>query len=206
MKPILEALNWRYATDIFTSDPIPQNLLDTILEAARLAPSSMNFQPWKYIQVESSDIRNQIFDAGYQQESIKAPTLLILTVHNILNSHNVDAIIQITAQARNISPDTLGDYRNMLQGFVDKTHPEQFLDWSRRQAYISLGIFLTTAAQLEVDAAPMEGFDATKVSEILGLTDYTPVTIIGLGYRSPNDTHQNWPKVRFEMNNIWEKR
>jgi nitroreductase len=94
----------------------------------------------------------------------------------------------------------------MLQGFVDKTAPDKFLNWSRRQAYISLGMLLLAAAQLEVDAAPMEGFDATKVNEILGLTNYTAVTIIGLGYRNPIDTHISWPKVRFDVEEILEVR
>jgi nitroreductase/dihydropteridine reductase len=94
----------------------------------------------------------------------------------------------------------------MLQGFVDRTTPEKFFDWSRRQAYISLGMLLLAAAQLEVDAAPMEGFDAPKVTEILGLKDYTAVTLIGLGYRSPEDDHQSWPKVRFDMEEIFDTR
>ena len=206
MKSIIEALNWRYATDRFTTNPIPEESLQTIMEAARLAPSSMNFQPWKYISVASPELRQQIFEAGGEQEAINAPTLLVLTIPNILTTENVDNVVLATAKARNADPSTLEGYRNMLQGFVDRTTPEKFFDWSRRQAYISLGMLLLAAAQLEVDAAPMEGFDATKVTEILGLKDYTSVTLIGLGYRSPEDDHQSWPKVRFDMEEILEVR
>lgn len=206
MKPIVEAMQWRYATDIFLDTPIPSKTLETILEATRLSPSSMNFQPWKYLDIQSPEIRDQLFEAGGKQEAIKAPTLLVLTIPNILTSHHVDNVVLATAKARNADPSTLEGYRNMLQGFVDRTAPEKFFDWSRRQAYISLGILLLTAAQLEVDTAPMEGFDTTKVSEILGLTDSSPVTLIGLGYRSPEDTHQTWPKVRFDMKEIMEVR
>ena len=206
MKSILEALNWRYATDKFLDTPIPEDIFHTIIEAARLAPSSMNFQPWKYISIQSPEIRNQIFEAGGKQEAINAPTLLVLTIPNILTAENVNNVVLAAAKARNADPSTLEGYRNMLQGFVDRTTPEKFFDWSRRQAYISLGMLLLAAAQLEVDAAPMEGFDATKVTEILGLKDYTAVTLIGLGYRSPEDDHQNWPKVRFDMEEILEVR
>jgi nitroreductase len=207
MKSIIEALNWRYATDRFVSNPIPEDTLNTILEAARLSPSSMNFQPWKYISVESPELRKQIFEAGYSQQAIiEAPTLLVLTIPNILTTDNVDNVIEATAEARNVDPSTLTGYRKMLQGFVDNTEPSKFFDWSRRQAYISLGILLLTAAQLEIDTAPMEGFDPKKVNQILGLTDYTAVTLIGLGYRSPEDDHQSWPKVRFNMEEILEVR
>ena len=206
MKSILEALNWRYATDKFLDTPIPEDILKTIIEAARLAPSSMNFQPWKYISIQSPEIRNQIFEAGGKQEAINAPTLLVLTIPNILTAENVNNVVLAAAKARNADPATLEGYRNMLQGFVDRTTPEKFFDWSRRQAYISLGMLLLAAAQLEVDAAPMEGFDATKITEILGLKDYTAVTLIGLGYRGPEDDHQTWPKVRFDVEEILEVR
>jgi nitroreductase/dihydropteridine reductase len=206
MKSILEALNWRYATDKFLDTPIPEDIFHTIIEAARLAPSSMNFQPWKYISIQSPEIRNQIFEAGGKQEAINAPTLLVLTIPNILTAENVNNVVLAAAKARNADPSTLEGYHNMLQGFVDRTTPEKFFDWSRRQAYISLGMLLLAAAQLEVDAAPMEGFDATKVTEILGLKDYTAVTLIGLGYRSPEDDHQTWPKVRFDVEEILETR
>jgi nitroreductase len=207
MKSILEALNWRYATDKFLPTAISEDILHTIIEAARLSPSSMNFQPWKYISIQSPEIRNQIFEAGFKQDSIKtSPTLLVLTIPNTLDSHYVNRIISKAAEARKVEISELEGYHNMLQGFVDKTKPEKFFDWSRRQAYISLGILLLTAAQLEVDAAPMEGFDATKVTEILGLKDYTAVTLIGLGYRSSEDDHQSWPKVRFDMEEILEVR
>jgi nitroreductase len=206
MKSILESLNWRYATDKFLPTAIPEDILYTIIEAARLSPSSMNFQPWKYISIQSPEIRNQIFEAGGKQEAINAPTLLVLTIPNILTAENVNNVVLAAAKARSADPSTLDGYRNMLQGFVDRTTPEKFFDWSRRQAYISLGMLLLAAAQLEVDAAPMEGFDATKVTEILGLKDYTAVTLIGLGYRSPEDDHQSWPKVRFDMEEILEMR
>jgi nitroreductase len=206
MKSILESLNWRYATDKFLPTAIPEDILYTIIEAARLSPSSMNFQPWKYISIQSPEIRNQIFEAGGKQEAINAPTLLVLTIPNILTAENVNNVVIAAAKARNADPATLDGYRNMLQGFVDRTTPEKFFDWSRRQAYISLGMLLLAAAQLEVDAAPMEGFDATKVTEILGLKDYTAVTLIGLGYRSPEDYHQSWPKVRFDIEEILEVR
>jgi len=207
MKSIIEALNWRYATDRFTTTPVPEESLQTIMEAARLAPSSMNFQPWKYISVASPELRQQIFEAGYSQKAIiEAPTLLVLTIPNILTTDNVDNVIKATAEARNTDTSTLTGYRNMLQGFVDNTEPNKFFDWSRRQAYISLGILLLTAAQLEIDTAPMEGFEAKKVNQILGLTDYSAVTLIALGYRSAKDTHQTWPKVRFKMEEILEVR
>ncbi len=124
----------------------------------------------------------------------------------LINLAALDHIIEATAQARNTEASTLDGYRRMLQGFVDKTEPSKFFDWSRRQAYISLGVLLSVAAQLKVDTAPMEGFEPDKVNQILGLTDYSVVTLIALGYRSTKDTHQNWPKVRFKMEEILEVR
>ena len=48
---------------------------------------------------------------------------------------------------------------------------EQNIIWSDKQAYIGLGTALIAAAELKVDATPMEGFDPKLFDEVLGLSE-----------------------------------
>jgi nitroreductase len=48
----------------YKPDPIPEQYLKTILEAARLAPSSDNRQCWRYIIVTEQDIKQRVAEAG----------------------------------------------------------------------------------------------------------------------------------------------
>jgi nitroreductase len=70
--------------------------------------------------------------------------------------------------------------------------------WARRQAYIALGIFLATAAMLNIDACPMEGFDPQQYDEILGLgkLGYTASVLATAGYRAADDHYATLAKVR----------
>jgi nitroreductase len=43
---VLESLNWRYATKRMTGEKVPQEKVDAILEAARLAPTASGLQPF----------------------------------------------------------------------------------------------------------------------------------------------------------------
>ena len=74
-----------------------------------------------------------------------------------------------------------------------------------RQAYIGFGLALTAAAFEEVDATPMEGFDAAALDEILNLKEkgLRSVTIMPLGYRdAANDWLVNLKKVRRDRKNF----
>ena len=76
---------------------------------------------------------------------------------------------------------------------------EQNHQHAARQAYIGLGTALIAAADEQVDATPMEGFDPAKVDEILGLgaRGLRSVVILPLGYRAAEgDWLVNLKKVR----------
>ena len=50
----------------------------------------------------------------------------------------------------------------------------------------------------------MEGFDASKYDEVLGLGDYTTAVIMPIGYRAESDQSQHYAKVRFSAEQIVE--
>ena len=57
---------------------------------------------------------------------------------------------------------------------------------------------------LNIDACPMEGFDAKKFDEILGLSDYNLAScvIVPVGYRSSEDKYAHASKVRFTVEQL----
>jgi nitroreductase len=57
---ILEAIRNRYSCRAYQEKPIEQEKLNSIFEAARLAPSAMNAQDWRFVVVTDKDIRQQV--------------------------------------------------------------------------------------------------------------------------------------------------
>lgn len=80
--------------------------------------------------------------------------------------------------------------------------------WTAKQAYIAMGCFMTAAAVLRIDTCPMEGIEAAKYDELLGLTnsDYQVTAVLAAGYRSDKDNLQSAAKSRFSHEFIFESR
>ena len=52
----LELVKSRYSVRSYQSRPVEQEKLDRVLEAARLAPTGSNEQPWKFVVVRDAEI------------------------------------------------------------------------------------------------------------------------------------------------------
>lgn len=59
---LLELVKKRRSIRKFRSDPIPDEYVDKIIEAARWAPSGGNSQPWEFIVVKKQELRNKIIE------------------------------------------------------------------------------------------------------------------------------------------------
>ena len=63
MKTFLELVQSRQSDRAYSDKPVEKEKLDRILEAARLAPSACNAQPWKFVVVTDEEKRLQVADA-----------------------------------------------------------------------------------------------------------------------------------------------
>lgn len=61
----LELVKKRKSTRKYSSRPVPRELIDKCLEAARVAPSACNSQPWSFIVVDKEDLRNTLADKAF---------------------------------------------------------------------------------------------------------------------------------------------
>ncbi|MBI2830441.1 MAG: nitroreductase family protein [Chloroflexi bacterium] len=57
---LLELVKKRRSIRKFRSEPIPDEYIDKIIEAARWAPSGANSQPWEFIVVRKQELRDEI--------------------------------------------------------------------------------------------------------------------------------------------------
>jgi len=81
MLTVSEAINQRRSIRSFRSDPVSDDAILAILEAARLAPSGSNRQPWRFIVVtdngEKARLRKICFDQAFIEE---APVVFVCCV------------------------------------------------------------------------------------------------------------------------------
>lgn len=201
---IQQKLEWRYATKAF--DPtrkIPAEKWETLEKSLLLAPSSFGLQPWKFLVVESPELRAKLRPVSYNQSQVTdASHFVVLTAHKGVDEKFVAKYIDRIKEVRGVSRESLAGYEKSMNDALNAKGDKDA--WARRQAYIAMGFLLETAALLEVDSCPMEGFIPAAYDEILGLagTEYTAVAAVPLGYRSEQDATQSWAKVRFPKSEV----
>ncbi len=199
---LLESLEWRYATKKMNGDKIPQDKLDRILQATRLAPSSYGLTPYNVIVVEDQKLKEELQGACYGQTQLtESSAVLVFATWDDVTEGSVDRYINEIATQRGITIESLEGMAGMMKGSLSNMTQEQKISWAQRQAYIGLGFALTAAATEEVDSTPMEGFNPPAVDKILGLQEHglMSVVVLPLGYRdSENDYLSNAKKVRWE--------
>ena len=75
---VLDVIRQRRSVRVYKSDLIPEESLHRVLEAARLAPSGKNLQPWKFIIVQDSELKKKLAEASNAQDFIaEAPLVLV---------------------------------------------------------------------------------------------------------------------------------
>ena len=60
MGDILDVLMSRKSIRRYKPDPVPDEMIDKILEAARWAPTGENYQPWRFIVIRDTETKNRI--------------------------------------------------------------------------------------------------------------------------------------------------
>jgi nitroreductase / dihydropteridine reductase len=204
---ILKALRWRYAVQSFdSSKKVSDADLRTILESARLAPSSFGLEPWKFIVVEDAALRAKVQAASYGQPKVsEASHLIVLARRTDARERIVSERIERTAQIQNQKPAALSGFREMLDGVIASRDDAALDAWNARQVYIALGVMMETASLLGIDNAAMEGFDPQAVDTALGLPErhLTATVMLALGYRGA-DPAAGRPKVRRAFDEVVE--
>ncbi|WAL62773.1 NAD(P)H-dependent oxidoreductase [Thermocoleostomius sinensis] len=204
---VLQQLHWRYATKKFDSTrKIPDDVWQTLEQSLVLAPSSFGLQPWKFFVVTNPNLRQQLVEPAWgQTQVVDASHLVVFTIKKDVNTADVDRYIARMAEVQQTSIDALEGLSNMIKGFLSEPpFPLDVNEWSKRQAYIALGQFMTCAAMLGIDTCPMEGFIPAKYDEILGFAEqgYTSVVLCPAGYRAEDDRAAARPKVRYETQDV----
>jgi nitroreductase/dihydropteridine reductase len=207
MSDLITLLNWRYATKKFDpAQSVPDDKLARILEAIRLTASSSGLQPYHVLVVTNPELRAQIKPNAWGQGQITdCSHLLVFAAWDDYTTERVNAAFDLVNEVRGFKNEGWEAYRQQILASYPQRDAEVNYQHAARQAYIAVGTALIAAAEAAVDATPMEGFDATKVDEILGLRakGLRSVVLLPLGYRdAAGDWLVNLKKVRSPLDQL----
>jgi nitroreductase len=183
---LLEALLWRYATKRMNGNAISDEKLNTILEAIKLAPSSLGFTPYSILVIKDKATREKLLPHCYNQlQVVEGDAVIVFAAWTNFNEGQVDKYMAEIAAKRNVPVESLNGFAANIKGKINNSSHEDLMIWAEKQVYIALGFGLAAAAVEGVDSTPMEGFVPAGVDEVLGLKEkgLTSVCLLALGYR-----------------------
>jgi len=209
MTHYIDSLNWRYAVKKYdTTKKVSAEDLEYLKEAVRLSVSSVGLQPYKIFVVETQAVKEQLAEAaGGNNKNIFADASHLFIFANEVNvgTAHVDTYINNISEQRGVAIEAVSGFGDYIKGFLGGLTDEQKNIWTAKQAYIALSTLINTAALLKIDATPMEGFDAAKINEILGLEakGLNAAVVAAIGYRHEEDAVQHAKKVRKPNNELF---
>jgi nitroreductase/dihydropteridine reductase len=206
---LLDDLQWRYATKKMNGEKIPQEKLDYILEAARLAPSSSGLQQYKIFVITDKALLEKIKEiANNQSQVTDCSHLLVFAAWDTYSEERVTQAFNYMMEERGLPLSTMDAYKKTILDGYGPLGQEWQAHHTAKQSYIALGVAMAAAAEQRVDATPMEGFDAAKLDELLKLREsgYRSTLLLPLGYRDESgDWLLNMKKVRMPKEQFIEE-
>lgn len=201
---LVELFETRFACKRYDKErTVTDEDFDTIMEIARLSPSSFGLEPWKMLVIENEDVLEEILNCSWGAKKNAARTVVILArKHMEPDSPHVEHMMR---DVQGLNEEDAVARRNAFAAFQENDlgiahDAEKMFDWSRRQTYILLANMLTAAAWLHIDSTPIEGFNPEKLEKVLVEHDLMDPEEFGVsliaqfGYHDP--THRMAPKTR----------
>lgn len=206
---LIETLNWRYATKKF--DPtkkIDSSSLELLKEAVRLSVSSYGLQLYKVLIIEDPKVKELLREASWDQSQITdASHLFIFCSYNQNFTEGIDSYIDLLQKgAEGSNKSGILAYGKSIKESISTMAEWERKAWSEKQCYLAMNNLLIAAAELRLDACPMEGFEPDKYDQILGLNEQGlhAVLVAPVGFRASNDSAQFRKKVRRSTEELFE--
>lgn len=115
---MVDAIKKRRSIRRFKPVQVTDDQIEILLEAARLAPSGSNVQPWRFLIVRDQELKKRVQEACYGQELIGEASIVLICCGDLLSWKKTrvrnQEIISLLEKPLN------KDYEEALMARVDK--------------------------------------------------------------------------------------
>lgn len=151
---------------------IPADDFNAILEFARLSPSSVGSEPWKFLVIQNQEIRQKLKPICWGMTTQVDDCSHLVVILAKKNARYDSEFLRESMVRRGITEDqmpaVIEKYRKFqLEDACFGENERTLFDWASKQTYIALGNMLTGAAAIGIDSCPIEGFDYRAVNKLL---------------------------------------
>ena len=186
MLTVEEAIARRRSIRRFKPDPVPPELVNKVLEAARLAPSGSNRQPWRFQVITGAELRDRLCEEGsIGQEHLRSAPVVIACGAEMLTYVKRHPLAPPGSEYYGAESEEWDD----LKGFLGDAN----LDCA-----IAITHLMLAAAALGLGTCWVRRLRFGQVGKILGWPRNMPViALIPLGF--PDEAPEPRPRMNMEQ-------
>ena len=168
----------------FTDQPVPDDLLKTLYETMKFAPSASNTCPMRVLFVTSDDARAKLLEAvgdGNKLKVASAPAVGVI-------AHDMEFYKHLGTLAPHLDPES----------FAAQDEAKLKMQASNN-TWLQGGYLILAARALGLDCGPMSGFNPAKVDELFfGGSSWRASFLLSLGYGSGENIRDRAPRLSFD--------
>ncbi|AGM24616.1 nitroreductase family protein [Spiroplasma chrysopicola] len=208
---VQKAINWRKTVKKYNENKkISHNDLNLIIEAGRLAPSSMGLEVAKLIVIRNKITKAQVADQVMQGNIAKvkeADALVFLVGVNPDYLLTDEFLSTRLSRAEGISAEKLQEYINRYRNYFEKSAVD-LKSYVAQQIHITASFMALQAADLKVGSTIMGGFNAPESDKILAelgyldLTKYHSILTMAFGYYDEKTEGSTLPRLRISTDDF----
>lgn len=198
---VFKAIQLRHSVRNYKPDPVPEELLVKLIEAAHEAPSSWNLQPWEFIVVTDPAVKQQLKGAANNQAHVEQAGATIVCLASLKQQ---DALADRIEQG--LPADATPERIERVMRTVSRMRTDH--DFRKTHVltntYIAIS-FLVLAAQAHgLGTVWMGGFSPDKVKELLGIPEgYIVASLVSVGW--PADEVEPQPRKRRPLSEVYHR-
>lgn len=192
---------------------IPEDTLQRLLGFLRSAPTSVNVQPNHFYVLATAEGKERLatnlgerFQDNGEKVTNASHTIVVTTRADLSDSHMEQVFAKERADGRFPEPAKQELWESMTWDFLSlRNYGYKDLNhWMEKQTYMVVGLTMMAAAELGVEATPLEGFDPTSVDKAFKIreTGHTTTVLLALGYPDPGRQYTN-PISRFDSDQLF---
>lgn len=161
---------------------ISKNELIEILREASLAPSGGNLQSWRFLVIDSPELKLKLLPIAYNQNQIVEASAVIIVLGNLECYKMADKIYNQAVDAGVMSEDMAKSSAKRYTDLYSSMSQEDVLQTVSIECGLAAMQLMLVARAKGYDTGPMRGFDKEKLMEAFNISNrYTPVLLIALG-------------------------
>lgn len=183
---ILESIKDRRSINFFEiGKEIPDGVLESLVEIANTAPSSMNLQPWKVIVVKSEEMKDKLVNVAFGQVKVKEASVVFVIVAEPGGlEENIENVLKSWVDLGYMDRATADKYSVMAQNLYSSIDSEKRRIFAVKNASFFAMNLMIAARGFGLETHPMDGFNDLELKKLLQIDDNAIVPlIIACGYK-----------------------